>query len=95
MSQRAALLALTCALVGLAASGAAAYTHYHILSDPTYRSFCDVSTTISCSQVYQSRFGTLRGIPVAIFGALFFVAAALLSTAGLQARPQVRECVPG
>jgi uncharacterized membrane protein/protein-disulfide isomerase len=95
MSQRAAVLALTCALVGLAASGAAAYTHYHMLNDPTYRSFCDVSTTISCTQVYQSRFGTLRGIPVAIFGALFFVAAALLSAAGLKARPPVRESVPG
>jgi uncharacterized membrane protein/protein-disulfide isomerase len=95
MSQRAALLTVTCALVGLAASGAAAYTHYHILNDPTYRSFCDVSATISCTQVYQSRFGTLRGIPVAIFGALFFVAAALLSIAGLKARPQVRESVPG
>ena len=95
MSQRAAVLALTCALVGLAASGAAAFTHYHILNDPTYRSFCDVSTTISCTQVYQSRFGTLRGIPVAIFGGLFFVAATLLSIAGLKARPQVRESVPG
>jgi len=95
MSQRAAVLALTCALVGLAASGAAAYTHYHILNDPTYRSFCDVSATISCTQVYQSRFGTLRGIPVAIFGGLFFVAATLLSVAGLKARPQVRESVPG
>ena len=95
MSQRAAILALTCALVGLAASGAAAYTHYHILNDPTYRSFCDVSTTVSCTQVYQSRFGTLRGIPVAIFGGLFFVAATLMSIAGLRARPQVRESVPG
>ena len=95
MTRRAALLALTCAIVGLAASGAAAYTHYQSLHDPTYRSFCDVSTTISCTQVYQSRYGTLRGIPVAIFGALFFVAATLLSAAGLKARPQVRESVPG
>ena len=95
MSQRAAVLALTCALVGLAASGAAAYTHYHILTDPTYRSFCDVNATVSCTLAYQSRFGALRGIPVALFGVLFFVAAALLSTAGFKARPQVRESVPG
>src|SRR6185295_5811346 len=47
------------------------------------------------TQVYQSRFGTFLGIPVAIFGALFFVATALLSAAGLTARPQVRESVPG
>ena len=95
MTRRTALLALLCSLVGLGASAAAAYTHYHMLSDPTYRSFCDVSATVSCTQVYQSRFGTFRGIPVAIFGTLFFVAATLLSVAGLRARPQLRENVPG
>ena len=72
-----------------------------LLYDPTYRSFCDVSATVSCTQVYQSRFGTFRGIPVAVFGALWFVAAALLSVAGLtraaagageRARVSVRRC---
>ncbi len=95
MSRRAALLALTCALVGLGASAAAAYTHYHLLYDPTYRSFCDVSETVSCTQVYASRFSTVRGIPVAVFGALAFAAAALLSVSGLVARQTVRESVPG
>ena len=75
MSKRAALFALLCALVGLGASAAAAYTHYHLLYDPTYRSFCDVSATISCTQVYMSRFSTFRGIPVAIFGAIWFAVA--------------------
>ena len=69
MSRRAALFALACALIGLGASVAAAYTHYHLLYDPTSRSFCDVSATVSCTQVYQSRFGTFQGIPVAVFGA--------------------------
>jgi uncharacterized membrane protein/predicted DsbA family dithiol-disulfide isomerase len=95
MSRRAALLALTCALVGLGASAAAAFTHYHLLYDPTYRSFCDVSATISCTQVYSSRFSTLWGIPVALFGALAFAAAALLAVGGLVARQTVRESVPG
>jgi uncharacterized membrane protein/protein-disulfide isomerase len=95
MTKRSALLALTCAVVGLGASAAAAYTHYHLLYDPAYRSFCDVNETISCTQVYMSRFSTFRGIPVALFGATAFVAAALLSVAGLTARPAVRENVPG
>jgi uncharacterized membrane protein len=95
MSKRAALFALGCALVGLAASTAAAYTHYHILYDPTYRSFCDVNETISCTQVYLSRYSTVRGMPVAIFGALWFVAALLLSVTGLTASQPVRENVPG
>jgi len=95
MSKRAATFALICAVVGLGASTAAAYTHYHLLFDPTYRSFCDVSETVSCTQVYASRFSTFRGVPVAVFGALAFAAAALLSVAGLVARHDVRESVPG
>src|SRR5438046_6227982 len=95
MSKRAATFALLCALVGLGASAAAAYTHYHLLYDPAYRSFCDVSETISCTQVYLSRFSTFRGIPVALFGATAFAAAALLATSALTARPAVRENVPG
>jgi protein-disulfide isomerase len=95
MSRRAALFALLCSLVGLGASAAAAYTHYHLLYDPLYRSFCDVNETISCTQVYLSRFSTFRGIPVALFGATAFAAAALLATSALTARPAVRENVPG
>jgi uncharacterized membrane protein/protein-disulfide isomerase len=95
MNKRAASFALLCALVGLGASAAAAYTHYHMLYDPSYRSFCDVSETISCTQVYASRYSTFQGIPVAIFGGLWFVVAALLSVTGLTARPSVRESVPG
>src|SRR5207237_10309847 len=95
MSKRAAVVALICAVVGLGASVAASYTHYNLLFDPTYRSFCDVSATISCTQVYASRFSTFRGLPVAVFGALAFVAAALLSIAGLVAPPHMRACVPG
>jgi uncharacterized membrane protein/protein-disulfide isomerase len=95
MTRRAALFALTCAFVGLIASTAAAVTHYHLLYDPTYRSFCDVSERVSCTQVYASRFSTVRGIPVAIFGAIWFAVAALLSVGGLTARDSVRESVPG
>jgi uncharacterized membrane protein/protein-disulfide isomerase len=95
MSRRAAIFALACALTGLAASAAAAYTHYHLIHDPAYHSFCDVSETISCTQVYQSRFSTVAGVPVAIFGAIAFVAAALLAVGGLTAGPDVRASVPG
>src|SRR5258705_13505155 len=86
---------LVFSLVGLAASVAAAYVHYRMLADPTYASFCDVNATVSCTEVYASRFGTWQGIPVAIFGAIWFAFATLLSLAGLTARPGVRESVPG
>jgi uncharacterized membrane protein len=95
MTKRAAVFALTCAVVGLIASTAAAVTHYHLLYDPTYRSFCDVSERISCTQVYASRFSTFMGIPVAIFGGIWFTVAGLLAVGGLTARDSVRESVPG
>jgi uncharacterized membrane protein/protein-disulfide isomerase len=95
MRQGAAVFALICALAGLTVSVMAANVHYHMLHDPTYTSFCDVSETVSCTQVYASRFSTFRGIPVAIFGAIWFAFAALMSGAWLTARPAIRESVPG
>ena len=95
MSKSAARLAMVCALVGLGASAAATYVHYHLLVDPTYVSFCDVNATVSCAQVYMSRFSTVRGVPVAIFGGIWFAVAALLAASGLLARATVRESVPG
>src|SRR5689334_3585200 len=94
MHQNAARFALLCALVGLGVSVAAAYVHYHMLSDPTYTSFCDVSATVSCTAVYSSRFGTFRGIPVAVFGAIWFACATLLSAAWMTGRERVREDAP-
>src|SRR5262245_15842434 len=95
MSRTAARIALVCALVGLGVSTAAAYIHYRLVFDPSYHSFCDVSETVSCTQVYLSRYSTFRGIPVAVFGALWFVVAGLLVVAGITARQSVRESVPG
>ena len=95
MSRTSARLALVCALAGLCASGAAAYVHYHLLRDPSYLSFCDLSATVSCTQLYSSRYGTLGGMPVALLGAIWFAFATLLAAAGLLARPSVREGVPG
>ena len=95
MSKSAARLALVCALAGLIASIAATYVHYHLMFDPTYTSFCDINTTVSCTQVYMSPYSTVRGIPVAIIGAIWFAAAALLTVTGMVSSGNVRESVPG
>ena len=60
------------ALLGLAASSASTWVHYQILNDPTYASFCDVNATVSCAEAYSSRFGSVGGVPVALYGVLFF-----------------------
>ena len=90
-----ARIALGCALLGLAASTAAAYVHYHLLFDPHYASFCDVNGTFNCSQVYLSRFGTALGVPVALLGAIWFALATVVALAGFAGPPIVRESVPG
>jgi uncharacterized membrane protein len=65
------LLGLT--LLGLVASAAATWVHYRLLLNPSYVSFCDVSATVSCTEAYQSSYGSLAGIPVALLGLLWFV----------------------
>jgi uncharacterized membrane protein len=95
MGKTAARLVLLCAVVGLLASGAAAYVHYRMLTDPTYVSFCDVSATVSCTEAYTSRFSTFHGIPVALFGAIWFAFATLLALTAMAGRPAAAESAPG
>jgi protein-disulfide isomerase/uncharacterized membrane protein len=94
MSTSAARLVILCALVGLGASVAAAYVHYRLLSEPGYVSLCDVNATVSCTEVYMSRFSTLRGVPVALIGATWFGVVGLLGVAGLTGPDDVRQNVP-
>ncbi len=95
MSKTAARLALLFAIVGLGASVVAVYVHYQLLYNPLYTSFCDVNATVSCTEVYRSRFSTVWGMPIAVLGAIWFVLAGLLSVGGLLARSSVRESIPG
>jgi len=95
MNRFAARFAVISALAGVAASVAAGYVHYHLLFDPQYASFCDVNATFNCSQVYLSRFGTAFGVPVAVFGAIWFVLTATVALLGVAGPPSVRDSVPG
>ena len=69
------------ALVGFAAAAASTWVHYRIAHDPAYVSFCDVNATVSCRDVYESRFGSVGRIPVAVFGAFWFGLVGLLTVA--------------
>jgi uncharacterized membrane protein/protein-disulfide isomerase len=60
------------AALGLAAAAWSTWVHYQILNSPTYESFCDVNSTLNCTAAYTSRFGAIGGVPVALFGLLFF-----------------------
>jgi len=73
MSARARRLLLGFGLLGLLASAASAYVHYNLLKNPAYTSFCDINATVSCTQAYLSRYGSLAGVPVALGGLVFFL----------------------
>ena len=81
------------AAIGLIASSASTWVHYRILNDPTYASFCDVNDSFSCTVAYTSQFGSVWGVPVAVFGVVFFAFALLLIA--LCARSSAAENLPG
>ena len=81
-------------LIGLGASGASTYVHAQLLSDQAYVSFCDVNATVSCSQVYLSRYGSVAGLPVGYFGVLWFVLSGLLLVGARRGTPKLRARVP-
>ena len=70
----------------------ASYVHYQLLTDASYTSFCDVGDTMSCTQAYLSRYGSVAGVPVAVGGVMFF--AVVLAIVGLTGAKS-RENVPG
>jgi uncharacterized membrane protein len=72
MSARSRWIILTLAVVGLGFASYSAFVHYKLLTDVTYQSPCDINATFSCSQVYLSPQGSVLGVPVALWGLLFF-----------------------
>ena len=58
------------ALAGLVAAASSTWVHHQVLTDPGYASFCDVSSSLSCTNAYTSRYGSFAGVSVALLGAL-------------------------
>ena len=66
-------LLLAFGLLGLGAASYSLYVHYQLTHQAGYLSACDINSLFSCSNAYLSRFGAVAGIPVALFGVLWFV----------------------
>ena len=66
------------AALGAVASSASLWVHYRLLHDPLYTSFCDVSSTFSCTEAYTSVYGMTLGVPTALVGLVFFAAVLVL-----------------
>jgi uncharacterized membrane protein len=72
------------ALLGLGVSVTALFVHYRLMADPGYSSFCDISATVSCQQVLESSYATVKGIPIASGGAIWSAAVLLLAFWGMR-----------
>jgi uncharacterized membrane protein len=81
---RPALIVL--ALLALGASLDALWVHYRLMTEPGYSAFCDVNATVSCTQVLQSAYARVAGIPVASGAAIWSALVLLLATLGLRDR---------
>ena len=84
MTKFARPLILAFAVLGLAASVAALYVHARIIDDPTYTSFCDISETVSCEAVLTSPYAAVRGVPVAVGGAVWSGLVLLIAAWGMR-----------
>ncbi len=91
MSVLARRLIVLFGLLGLAAASTSLYVHYRLLTIPGYTSFCDVSATVSCTQAYLSPYGSIRGVPVALGGVIWFVFVLILAFADRWGSPSVGE----
>ena len=82
-------------LAGLTAAGTSTYTHLQIVQDPGYTAFCDVNATVSCTEVYQSRYGSVGGVPVALGGVTWFGLVLLLALADARGPSESKPNIAG
>jgi uncharacterized membrane protein/protein-disulfide isomerase len=94
MTAKTRRLLLAFAALGLGASAWSSYVHYSLLTVPGYTSFCDVSGTVSCTQAYLSRYGSLWGVPVALGGVIYFATVLLIAGVAGRRSSRGRENVP-
>src|SRR4029453_11852096 len=94
MSKSSRTLLIAFAVLGLGAASASSYVHYHLLTDPSYSSFCNVNATVNCTQAYLSAYGSFLGVPVALFGVFYFTMVLLLAGVGGRAGSTARVTGP-
>lgn len=74
-------------LVGIGVSIYLTYIHYMVTGgDGSFSSFCNVNASVNCDAVAASEWSILFGIPVALWGMLFYIVFAELSFLKIIAR---------
>jgi uncharacterized membrane protein/protein-disulfide isomerase len=94
MSPLSRRLLVAFALLGLGAASYSTYVHHQLLTVPGYASVCDIGSTLNCSQAYLSRYGSVRGVPVALGGVFFFAVVLVLAGFVGRSASTARENAP-
>ena len=94
MTSRSRTLLLAFSALGAAASATSSYVHYRLLTDPTYTSFCDVNSSVNCTEAYLSPYGSFWGVPVAPLGLLYFAFVMLMAGLGGRKTSVAGETAP-
>jgi protein-disulfide isomerase/uncharacterized membrane protein len=74
------------ALFGLGASGYLAMLHWQVHNQPGHVSFCAISEKVNCDTVSMSAYSRAVGVPVAVWGLLFYGLLLTLALWGRRAR---------
>jgi uncharacterized membrane protein/protein-disulfide isomerase len=94
MTRTSRTLLMAFAALGLGAASMSSYVHYKLLTEQNYSSFCDVNAAVNCTQAYLSPYGSFLGVPVALFGVLFFALVLLLVAIAGRDTAAARDAVP-
>jgi uncharacterized membrane protein/protein-disulfide isomerase len=94
MTRTSRTLLMAFAALGLGAASMSSYVHYKLLTEQNYSSFCDVNAAVNCTQAYLSPYGSFMGVPVALFGVLFFALVLLLVAIAGRDKAAARDAVP-
>jgi protein-disulfide isomerase/uncharacterized membrane protein len=87
------LASLVLFLVGLALSGELVRLHFEATSNPAYHSYCSVNDTVSCDTVTRSKYSTVFGVPLAIWGVFGYALMAATAAFGLKRRSRAQTAL--
>jgi protein-disulfide isomerase/uncharacterized membrane protein len=77
---------LVLCVVGFLLSADLQRLHVNVHTDPDYQSYCAVSERVNCETVAASRYSVVLGLPLSIWGLLFYATAGALAVWSLRRR---------
>lgn len=91
-SKKSFIVVFVLCLLGVLLSSILTYIHVMVHMDPSYSALCAVGKQLNCETVAASTYSVFMGIPVSIFGVVFYL---VLGLAALNALVERRAVIPG